>query len=284
MYRYILFAISIAFLFYIIIYTGKNIEGYSSGIPKKIWTYWNSDDIPDVVVRCIATWKKHNPDFMVTVLTPTNLNKYIEEDIKSIKWNDSPARESDIVRLLIIEKYGGYWCDSTIIMTAPLNYHLTSQTFVGYYIGGFTTKPEYPVLESWFFGSEPRNPFVTKWKNAFFKLGDFKNVSDAVSYMKKEGVNIQNIDIPEYLFIHVAAQYVFQKQMTPDEIKKYLFLQKAEDGPYKYLSNNNWSSHNALNDLCDGNNITPLIKFRGGERGILIDNPELANCIFSKVG
>jgi mannosyltransferase OCH1-like enzyme len=31
-------------------------------IPKKIWTFWNGE-IPNVVNKCINTWKKYNPEY-----------------------------------------------------------------------------------------------------------------------------------------------------------------------------------------------------------------------------
>ena len=49
--------------------------GGDSIIPKQIWTYWNSDELTPVVTKCINSWKKHNPDYEVKIVTPTNLNQ-----------------------------------------------------------------------------------------------------------------------------------------------------------------------------------------------------------------
>ena len=72
-------------------------------------------------------------------------------------------------------------------------------------------------------------------------------------------------------------------QMTPDEIRKTMRLQRAESGPFKYLAVNNWDMDTALNSLCDGENITDIIKFRGTEREKIVKDSKLMNCIFTAV-
>ena len=94
-------------------------------------------------------------------------------------------------------------------------------------------------------------------------------------YMKEQGVDIQNINGPEYLFMHVAAQYVMQK----NDVTKTMKFMKAEDGPFKYISSNGWKSLEAIEDLCKGNHRTGIIKFRGAERSVLTDRKDLQDCI-----
>jgi len=257
----------------------QSIESFISQytIPSTIWTYWNNEQIPEVVEKCIDSWRRHNPSYTIIILTPTNLKEYIDIDIKSISFNDSPARESDMVRLLVLEKYGGVWSDATIFLTSPYPFSLNSNyEFIGYYLEGFTSNTEYPVLESWFFATIPHGQFITKWKNEFFKLEEYESVSQAVENARQEGIDLQKIGgLANYLYIHVAAQKVMQ---TNDVTKSMLFL-KAEDGPYKYITNNKWDSTTALEDLCKGNHRTGMIKFRGGERNVLTERKDLQDCI-----
>jgi mannosyltransferase OCH1-like enzyme len=57
----------------------KREEGFTQNteIPKKIWTFWDNDDIPDIVQKCIHTWKKHNPNYEITVVTKKSLSEYL---------------------------------------------------------------------------------------------------------------------------------------------------------------------------------------------------------------
>lgn len=43
-------------------FTNNNI------IPKKIWTYWNDDKMPELIIKCIDTWKNENKDYEITIL------------------------------------------------------------------------------------------------------------------------------------------------------------------------------------------------------------------------
>jgi len=259
-------------LFTIIYYRSKPLYN----IPPIIWTYWNNDTIPEVVQKCIDSWHNHNPTYRVIVLSPKNLMDYININVKDISFNDSSARESDIVRLLVLEKYGGIWSDATIFLTQPYPFSLTSyHPFIGYYIDSFTTDKDYPVLESWFFATVPNGEFITKWREAFFKLEEYNSVEEAIESVKARGIDLQNISNPTYLYIHVAAQSVMQ---TSNVTKSMKFM-KAEDGPYKYITTNEWNSVKALEDLCKGNHRTDINKFRGAERGILMDRKDLQDCI-----
>jgi len=258
-------------------------EYFSQQIPKKIWTYWDDEEIKNKTVQlCIQSWKKYNPDYGVIVLNQNNLKDYIDLDVKNMKMNDSPARESDIIRLNILQKYGGVWVDASIVMTAPLDFTTEEHEFYGYKIDGFISKEGIPVIESWFFATVPSGKFITKWRDEFMKANNFSNVEDALESLKKQGVLYDKISGPVYLFIHVCAQKILQKEMSADEIKKTFSLLTAEETALKYLDVNDWDSGKALESLCKGENVMPLIKFRGAERGYLEGHPDLRDCIFKK--
>jgi len=282
--KYARLIILVVLIILLLIWTSRRVQERFIGshtIPKIIWTYWDNDTLPEVVQRCVDTWRLHNPSFTVNVLGPSNLRDYMDIDVKSLKFIDGPTRESDAVRIYILEKFGGIWSDATIMLTKPYSFPMTSQyEFIGYYIEGFTSNPDYPVLENWFFATIPHGNFITKWKEAFYGLEELGTVDAGLEYMKERGVDFQKIGIAHYLYMHICAQYVMQKQMTPDEIRTTMYLMKADDGPYKYLTSNSWDSTKAIEELCKGNNITDMIKFRGGERSILMGRKDLADCIF----
>ena len=270
--------IVIIILIGILYYRSRYEEPFTSQytIPAVIWTYWNSVELPEVVTRCIDSWRRHNPTYEVVILNPSNLIDYIDIDVKRVSFNDNPARESDIIRLLVLEKYGGVWSDATMFLTKPYPFSLTSRyQFIGYYLEGFTSNRKYPVLESWFFATIPHGTFITQWRKEFFKLEEHESVDHAIETVKKEGIDLQKIDSLNYLYIHVAAQKVMQTQNVTDTM---LFF-KAEDGPYKYMAKNNWNSETSLEDLCKGNHRTGMIKFRSTERSVLIDRSDLQDCI-----
>jgi hypothetical protein len=287
-----IFLVLIFYILYKVIFqpfnSENNIEKFQNIFPKKIWTYWDDyNSIPKTVKMCIEGWKKYNPDYEITLITKETVNQYIDipDNIRNHpNFNDSPARFSDLVRLYILYEYGGIWIDSSIILQkslsewlVPLSYRDKNVEFSGFFIQGFTTDKKYPVIESWFFACIKNSPFVKLWKDEFIELSKYANVNEYLESRKKMGVDIQGISCPNYLAIHVSAQKVMQIDNYPLD---NFILNKAEDGPFKYLVDSGWDSKNALFLACGNSNYTsPILKLRGSERNILeqLLNDELSN-------
>jgi len=262
----------------------KNNEsfGQEQDIPKTIWTFWDTDPVPELVQKCMDTWRKYNPDYKIVLLNKDNIKEYLPDvDILGMKMADNPQRISDLVRIHVLEKYGGIWADASIMMNGPIDFIQSKKGYdlVAYHLQGYMSIPESPVIENWFFAAPPRSAFMKKWKESFTKINDFETADDYVKSITDQGVDISRIGGADYLTMHVAAQHVLQKQMTPDEVSKRLFLTKAEDGPYKYLYENDWKIPEAVTSLCNKKSSEPVIKFRGCERGY-IEGEKKINCIF----
>jgi hypothetical protein len=261
-------------------------EGFTIEIPKKIWTFWDNDNIPEIVQKCINTWKKYNPTYEITVLTKSTLFKYLPDvDFSKIKHiENSPEKYSDMVRLHILAKYGGIWSDASIICLKsydswiPDKQSVSNAEFIGFYIDSFTL-PEFkensPVIENWFFACSKGSKMVNDWLKEFLRISEYDTVEKYVDAVKAEGVNIQNISSPTYLSMHVACQKILQKGAN----KPYKFsVLKAEDTAFKYLTQNEWDSKRAIQNILDCKDDSkkekencnfldsPIIKMRGLER------------------
>ncbi len=259
-----------AVLFIILIATRKTQYGVN---PKTIWTYWdNPDKMPKVVKMCMDSWKKYNPEYKVILLTKENYKKYLSIPpaiISNPNFNDSPARFSDLLRLYALAEHGGVWIDSSILLKEPLDTWLFPKPaeFSGFYFGGFTKDTLPPVIESWFLASNKNSEFMQMWRDEFVEMAKFKTVKQYVESRKAMGVDVEKIDNPEYLAIHVAAQKVLQIDKYP---LSSLVLRKAEDGPYKYLAEGDWDSATGLELACKNRELQgPLMKMRSHERNVL---------------
>ena len=260
----------------------------TSEIPKIIWTYWDSDQLPEVVQLCIETWKKTNPDYTIHIVSKKTLNSYLPGNtiFSFPHCKSSPARTSDFIRLYLLYKYGGFWIDASIILNGSLNYFLKIQEeskceFIGYYLSSFTTRPEFPVIESWFLVAVPKSKVVKVWLDCFLLINKYVWLESYIDWVRnEEKVDLQKISSPIYLSIHVACQHMLQKFLTPEEIQSKIYLEKAEDGPFKYLAENNWDSEKALLSTCSNPSLRTLVyKMRGKERSTIERNKELL-CIF----
>ena len=91
-----------------------------------IWMLWfqGIENAPPIVKACIQSVKKNSGGHKVHVLSKNDLEKYIklpEFIIQKFKNKIiSFAHLSDIIRMGLLYKYGGYWIDATYFLTTPL--------------------------------------------------------------------------------------------------------------------------------------------------------------------
>ena len=283
---WIVIAILLVLVFWLLLV--RQQEQYTSNeIPKIIWTYWDSEHLPDFIQKCTDKWRRLNPDWDIKILNPNNLQEYIPEvDIFSFKFADTKPRQSDFVRLHVLSKYGGIWCDASIVPLKSFDWVIDEQKkrgveFIGYYREWATTKPEYPVIESWFFACIPGCNFVSKWRDELEVMNTLEKEGDYKEHVKFRSVDIQRIPQPDYLNVYLSAQVVMQTQMTPDEIKNKIHVLRAEDGPFKHSVQNDWDPPRSMQWLCDQpkHELPDLIKIYGNERRA-IDADESLKCSY----
>lgn len=252
-------------------------------IPKTIWTYWDSENLPELVSKCINKWKELNPDWTVVVLNQNNLKDYIPDvDIFGLKFSDTAPRRSDFVRLHVLAKYGGVWTDASVIPTKPVEWVREDgpYEYIGYYRKGVTTRPEYPVIESWFFACPPESKFVSKLRDEMMSMNNLEKESDYKKNIESRGIDIQNIPQPDYLNVYLSAQAVMQTQMTPEEIRNKIKVYPSEDGPFKHSVTNDWKPVESIKSLCalETTDVPEMIKIYGNERRAMESEPGLKKC------
>jgi len=256
-------------------------------IPKTIWTYWDSDNLPEIVQKSIENWKRYSPDWTINVVTPSNIKEYLPEmDFSKFRPKDFVQRQVDLIRLHLVSKYGGVWSDASIAVSRSHNWIIDEQKsrgfeFFGYYREGSTKNQDFPVIENWFFAAVPNSQFMNKWRDEFEKTGRYGDVKEYIEDVKKQGVDIQDIPDPAYLTPYVSAQAVMQTQMTPDEIKNKIHVIKSDDGPFKHSTENNWDEPKSVKWLCEQpkHELPDLIKIYGNERRA-IDADESLKCSY----
>lgn len=264
-------------------------EGFTSiyEIPKIIWTFWNDDNLPEFINKTIEKWRRLNPDWQIRVLTPKNIGEYLGDvDIFKFKFANTPPRQSDFVRLHVLAKYGGVWVDASVVPKSSFQWVLEEQKkrnveFIGYYREAATKREEYPVIESWFFACTQGSNFVSKWRDELGVMNTLENEADYKEHVKSRGVDIQDIPQPDYLNIYLSAQAVMQLHMTPEEIKKKIYVMKSEDGPFKHSVQNGWNEPKAMKWICDQpkSELPDIIKIYGLERRA-IDADESLKCVY----
>lgn len=102
-------------------------------IPKIIHYCWfGGKEKPKDVLKMIASWKKHCPDYEIKEWNETNfdihLNRYTEEAYQQKKW----AFVSDVARLWALVYEGGIYMDTDVEIIRPLDNLLANKAFIGF--------------------------------------------------------------------------------------------------------------------------------------------------------
>lgn len=96
---------------------GKNKNKFE----KNIFVFWGQgfDKLPEIPDKCLKSIKKFYNDYRIYEITLDNYNDYITIDanIEQLFKDDKISIQtfSDILRYNLLYKYGGVWCDMTLL-------------------------------------------------------------------------------------------------------------------------------------------------------------------------
>ena len=150
-------------------------------IPKVIHYCWFSDDpYPPKIAECIASWKKHMPDYQIKRWSAENFDvtsvKLVCEAVGLKKW----AFATDYIRLYALYNEGGVYLDSDVLLHQNIQHLLQSdyvsavefhpidkKAYKQSVLPDFTRKKSVESvdgvgLQAAFMASVPHHPFVEK--------------------------------------------------------------------------------------------------------------------------
>lgn len=122
-----------------------------------IWTAWlqGEENAPESIRMTLASIRKYSNGHQVIVLTNDIIDRYVEIPQKIKEKHQSGiienAHYADIIRMMILAKYGGLWLDAKMLLHEPIDETLFSKAF--YSIGSPDTKPSRYVSDhKWIVG------------------------------------------------------------------------------------------------------------------------------------
>jgi len=132
---------------------------------KTIYILWfqGFDQAPEIVKRCLSSWKHYNPDWEILELDQTNLHQYIS-DFETNGLFQKPMEKchlSDIIRCLLLDRYGGLWVDATTFCNKSLNEWLPQYIQEGFF--AFDRPGSDRMISNWFLYAEKSNDIIHKW-------------------------------------------------------------------------------------------------------------------------
>ena len=116
------------------VYFNGEIEKYSLKQKKQlpenkiIWQYWGQglteQELPEIIRLCFESVDKYKEDYLVIRLNDQTISDYI--DLPAFVWQKRENPEftrtffSDLLRLALLNVYGGVWLDATVLLTGTL--------------------------------------------------------------------------------------------------------------------------------------------------------------------
>ena len=239
----------------VILLNNNSVENYKDEIPKNIWSFWDNPELPEIVINCQKNWKKFAPNYKIKLLNKNNIENYVN---MPENWQKLPSyRQADVLRLKLLEKYGGIWMDASILLLD------NPDNFVGGNITLFTTPTtnlDNPVYENWFIASTADNEIIKKWINEV--LTALQNDKEYIASSSDYNNNL--VMDSTYLICHLALRNIYDKN-------KNLFI----NGIYynsidtAFYEHNKYEWKDIRNNVFKNFDFNPkrlIIKLRGCDR------------------
>jgi len=268
----------------------RSVEPFeTNNLPRTIWIFWDSEELPDDINAIITNNKKIlTEDWTINLVNTVNLNTYLSLDTFPKNYSSlSVQHKSDYIRLRLLQKYGGVWLDAGIIINSKSEFDNlfnvaknSHADLLAFTLGEKDAYHKYhPFIENWFLIAPKNSKLINLWLAEFEKaitmgFDDYHNSIKDSTYIceKIKGFGT-------YLTMHKCLQVVLQTQCQTWE--PTLILQRAEDTMFKLNGDCDWKEEcikNKFDNEADAVRQIPYMKFTGSQRknGINFDKYFLA--------
>lgn len=176
-------------------------------IPKIIHYVWVGDEPKSKLIdECIATWRRHLPDFKIIEWNEHNFNMhanpYIEQAYAAKKW----AFVSDYIRARAIYEQGGIYLDTDVRVLADLTPLLKDRAFIGFENDNY--------LSAAIFGAEKGHPLIKD-------ILDYYQGRNFSFDQKRQMAGVNSLSVTQIVQDHFALQLGNKEQILKAGLHVY---------------------------------------------------------------
>jgi len=256
------------------VFVGQDAPAIATDIPKVIWTYWEPGPTTAFIQACLTNWRRFAPDHEVRLLDRAGVGHWLPE--LRADFDTLPAcHQADWLQIQLLARHGGVWMEASTLLSRDLGWlhdlRARGQAeYVGFYIDRDTSRPELPIIESWFMASVPNGSFVAALAAAFDRALD-EGAEALVRRLREQGRHtavLQRLsgDLQPQLMQMAAGELLDRAPLA-----SRLALLRAEDGPSAWLAAVGWrrQHHYARIALTHAPTRLPaLLRLSDGDRAM----------------
>lgn len=135
---------------------------------KFIWQCWlqGKEHAPDLILNCLESVKQHKqPNQKIILITESNFKDYVQLPDFILRKRAAGiighAHFSDILRIYLLDQYGGYWIDATCLLTDTFPDKIRNAEFFMYQSYG---KYSFTLIQNCFIHAKAHHPLIHAWK------------------------------------------------------------------------------------------------------------------------
>lgn len=215
-------------------------------IPKKIWTYQDSETPTHLQEECYRSWRMYHPDYEIYILTPKTYQGYIQiPERQSIAlWRDR-ERWEEILTLYTLSEHGGLWLDSHTKLHGSVNQWLFPKfgECSAFYWKTYTISNTEPFIDRRCIAANRDSLFIRRWKEEVERLIQYPSID---KYLRSiyTSTPLTQFTHPEEWVLSFSLQHELLKRPYPMES---ILLQPVEDGPMKHYEEGRGDKKKAIN-------------------------------------
>ena len=195
---------------------------------ERIYSIWlqGEDKAPEIVRSCFASIRKYGGRELVvldekTLFDYISLPEAILEKYRAGKIR--PAHFSDLCRVELLHRYGGYWLDATCFLSAPIPSFATEQDFF-VFMAGEKVHGNYSYIQNCFIRARKGSFLLEAWRAMI--LDYWLHEERRVDYFQHQ------VMFRALVTGHPNAAARFAGMPQMDQYPTHLYLYEYKDRPF----------------------------------------------------
>jgi hypothetical protein len=145
-------------------------------VPKIIWAYWHSEDIPPLIKKMLVSRQQILKTWQFYVLNEKTVRNFLYDFPKNYE-SLSTTHQSDWIRVSLLRLYGGCWLDASIIINSEHEFEemyaracYQRSEFTGFYTPrALVNNDKRSFVENWFIMAPKNSTILVALSNEYRK-------------------------------------------------------------------------------------------------------------------